>query len=186
MYEEPDMVVDMFNTYLDCCIREFSKIWDAGYRFDCISWPDDMGYKGTTFFSNEMYRELLKPVHKRAVDWAHERGIFAHLHSCGNIMTRIDDLVDIGLDALNPLEVKAGMDPVGLKQRYGDKLVFHGGINAVLWDDREAIIDEIRRILPALKEGGGYIFSSDHSVPNTVSAENFRAIIDEVKRTGAY
>ena len=186
MYEEPDMVVDMFNTYLDCCIRQFSQIWDAGYRFDCISWPDDMGYKGTTFFSNEMYRELLKPVHKRAIDWAHDRGIYAHLHSCGNIMTRIDDLVDIGLDALNPLEVKAGMDPVGLKQKYGDKLTLHGGVNAVLWDDREAIIEEIRRILPVLKESGGYIFSSDHSVPNTVSVENFRAIIDEVKRAGAY
>jgi uroporphyrinogen decarboxylase len=186
MYEEPEMVQDMFNTYLDRCMDLFGQIWDAGYHFDCISWPDDMGYKGTTFFSNEMYREMLKPVHKRAIDWAHNRGIYAHLHSCGNIMSRIDDLMEIGLDALNPLEVKAGMEPLTLKKNYGDKLVLHGGINAVLWDDKEAIIEEIRRVIPALKENGGYIFSSDHSVPNSVSLENFRAIIEEIKIVGKY
>ena len=186
MMEEPDMVMDMFDTYLSSCIRLFGEIWDRGYRFDAITWPDDMGYKGTTFFSNELYREMLKPYHKRAVDWAHERGIVARLHSCGNIMTRIDDLVDIGLDGLNPLEVKAGMDPVFLKKEYGDRLLLHGGVNAVLWDKRDEIVEEIDRVLPILKENGGYIFSSDHSVPNTVSLENFRAIIEEVKRVGSY
>lgn len=186
MYEDPDLVVDMYNTYLDCCIKQFNKIWDAGYHFDTMWWWDDMGYKGTTFFSNELYRELLKPVHKRAIDWAHDRGIFAELHSCGNIMTRIDDLIDLNLDALNPLEVKAGMDPIKLKQKYGDKLTFHGGINAVLWDDKEAVIEAIRNTVPTMKENGGYIFASDHSIPNTVSLEDFRQIIEEVKRVGAY
>ncbi|NLD88533.1 MAG: hypothetical protein GX633_09820 [Clostridiales bacterium] len=186
MYEEPEMVKDMFNTYLDCCIDLFGQIWDAGYRFDCIRWPDDMGYKGTTFFSNDMYREFLKPIHKRAIDWAHNRGIYAHLHSCGNIMSRVEDLIEIGLDGLNPLEVKAGMDPIKLKEEYGDKLTLHGGINAVLWDDKEAIIEEIRRVVPVLKEKGGFIFSSDHSIPNSVSLENFRAIIAEVKNVGSY
>ena len=56
----------------------------------------------------------------------------------------------------------------------------------MLWDDKEAIIEEIRRVIPALKENGGYIFSSDHSIPNSVSLENFRAIVAEVKRLGAY
>ena len=186
MHEEPDWCRDMFDTYLNSCIGLFNKIWDAGYHFDCMKWPDDMGYKNTTFFSNEMYRDLLKPTHKRAVDWAHEKGVFAHLHSCGNIMSRIDDLVEIGVDCLNPLEVKAGMDPLKLKREHGHELVLHGGVNAVLWDDRDAIIEEIDRIVPVLKENGGYIFSSDHSVPNSVSFENFLAIINEVKRVGSY
>ena len=186
MYEEPEWVVDMFNTYLDRCISLFERVWDAGYRFDAIYWPDDMGYKGTTFFSNEMYRELLKPVHKRAVDWAHNKGIYAHLHSCGDVMTRIDDLMDIGIDCLNPLEVKAGMQPLLLKEKYGDKLVLHGGVNAVLWDQREAIVQEIERVVPALKANGGYIFSSDHSIPNSVSLENMTAIMEAVKRAGKY
>ena len=186
MYEDPDWVRDMFDTYLDRCMALFGRIWDAGYRFDAIFWPDDMGYKGTTFFSNEMYRELLKPTHKRAVDWAHERGIYAHLHSCGDVMTRVDDLMDIGIDCLNPLEVKAGMEPVTLKRKYGDRLTLHGGINAVLWDRKDAIVSEIERVVPQLKENGGYIFSSDHSIPNAVSLDNMKAIMAAVKRAGKY
>ena len=145
-----------------------------------------MGYKNSTFFSPAMYREILKPFHKKACDWAHERGIYVHLHSCGCIMDRVEDLIEIGIDALNPLEVKAGMKPLLLKEKYGDKLVFHGGINAVLWDDKEAIIEEIRKYVPKMKENGGYIFSSDHSIPNSVSLENFEAIVAEVKRLGSY
>ena len=101
-------------------------------------------------------------------------------------MTLVDELVDIGIDCLNPLEVKAGMEPLTLKRKYGDRLVLHGGINAVLWDNRDAIVSEIERVVPALKENGGYIFSSDHSIPNSVSLENMRAIVDTVKRAGTY
>ncbi len=186
MYEDPDWVRDMFDTYLDRCIALFERIWDAGYHFDAIFWPDDMGYKGATFFSNEMYRELLRPTHKRAVDWAHNHGIYAHLHSCGDVMSRVDDLVEIGIDCLNPLEVKAGMEPITLKKKYGGRLTLHGGINAVLWSDRDAIVSEIERTVPVLKENGGYIFSSDHSVPNAVSLENMKAIMEAVKKAGSY
>ena len=186
MYEEPEWVVDMFNTYLDMCIAQFEMVWDAGYRFDRIAWPDDMGYKNTTFFSPEMYRTLLKPVHARAVEWAHKKGIYASLHSCGDIMTLLPDVVDTGIDSLNPIEIKAGMDAVKIKREYGDKITLHGGVNAQLWDKKEQIIAEIETLLPILKEGGGYIFASDHSIPNSVSLENFREIIQTVKRVGAY
>ena len=105
---------------------------DNVYRFDEVHWPDDMGYKGTTFFSPATYRQMVQPFHKAAVDWAHNKGIYARLHSCGNIMSLVPDIVATGMDALNPLEIKAGMDPLQLKKEYGDRLVLHGGINAVL------------------------------------------------------
>ena len=186
MIEEPEWVKDMFETYLDCCIAHFDMIWDAGYRFDAITWPDDMGYKNTPFFSNEMYRELLQKYHKKAVDWAHNHGIYARLHSCGDIMPLIPDILETGVDALNPIEIKAGMDVFGLKKKYGDRLVLHGGVNAVLWDDKEAIVEAIRETVPVLKENGGYIFASDHSIPNSVSLENMQSIIDTVKEVGSY
>jgi uroporphyrinogen decarboxylase len=145
-----------------------------------------MGYKNTQFFSLNMYRELLKPCQKRAIAWAHAKGIKAHLHSCGNIMPFVPELVEIGIDALNPVEIKAGMDVLKLKREFGDKIVLHGGINAVLWDKKEEIIAEIDRTVPVLKENGGYIFSSDHSIPNSVSLENFQAIVAEVKKVGSY
>jgi uroporphyrinogen decarboxylase len=108
------------------------------------------------------------------------------LHSCGDINPFMPELIAIGIDALNPLEVKAGMDPVHLKKTYGKALVLHGGINAVLWDDLEAIEAEMRRALPVLKESGGYIFSSDHSVPSSVSLEGFRHIVALAKQLGRY
>ncbi|MGD2174752.1 MAG: uroporphyrinogen decarboxylase family protein [Candidatus Brocadiaceae bacterium] len=184
--DDPDWCVDMFNTFLDVNIALLDMVWEAGYGFDCVSWPDDMGYKQNQFFSVGMYRDLLKPVHRRAIEWAHSRGAKAHLHSCGDVRPFVPELVGIGLDALNPLEVKAGMDPLQLKEQYGDVLVLHGGINAVLWDKPEAISEEIRRVVPDLKKDGGYIFSSDHSVPSSVSLEDFRHIVELAKRAGSY
>ena len=73
-----------------------------------------------------------------------------------------------------------------IAEEYGDKLVLHGGVNAVLWDDKEAIIEEMRKVIPVLKKNGGYIFSSDHSIPNSVSLENMKAIVEEVKKLGVY
>ena len=186
LVEEPDWCIDMFNHYLDLNLALFDMVWNAGYRFDSVKWSDDMGYKNRQFFSVKTYRELLKSVHKRAIDWAHAKGIKAHLHSCGDINPFIPELIDIGLDALNPLEVKAGMDPLELKRKYGKNLVFHGGVNAVLWNDINAIETEIKKVIPIMKESGGYIFSSDHSIPNSVSLENFRQIITLTKELGSY
>ena len=186
MMDDPELVIDIFNTQLDCGRQLLDMIWDAGYEFDAIAWPDDMGYRNGPFFSVDTYREILKPVQKRAIDWAHEKGIVTHLHSCGNINKLVPELIDIGLDALNPLEVKAGMDPIHLKKTFGDDLVLHGGLNAMLWDDIDQIESEMRRLMPVLKENGGYIFAEDHSIPDSVSLENYKRIVALGKELGSY
>jgi uroporphyrinogen decarboxylase len=184
--DDPEWPMDMFEHLLETNLTMLDMVWDEGYHFDSVFWYDDMGYKHRTFFSLRMYRDVLKPYHQRAIDWAHAKGIKAHLHSCGDIHTFVPELVDMGLDALNPLEVKAGMDPVWLKQEFGDRLVLHGGINAVLWDQPEAIMAEMEKVVPILKQNGGYIFSSDHSVPSTVSLEGFRQIVLKAKELGKF
>lgn len=186
LVEDPDWCKDMFAHELDVHLALLDMIWEAGYRFDAVSWPDDMGYKHNQFFSLALYRELLKPFHQRAIDWAHAKGIKAHLHSCGDINPFVPELIGMGLDGLNPLEVKAGVDPVRLKQSCGDKLVLHGGINAVLWDHPDQIRAEMERVVPVMKQGGGYIFSSDHSVPSSVSLEDFRGIVELARQLGRY
>ena len=183
---QPEWCTDMFNHFLDVNIALLDMVWDEGYHFDCVSWPDDMGYKGHQFFSLQMYRDLVKPVQARAIEWAHSKGIYAHLHSCGDVRPLVPELVEIGLDALNPLEIKAGMDPLAIKEEFGDRLVLHGGINAVLWTEPAKVEAEMQRLMPALKESGGYIFSSDHSVPSAVSLEDLRQIINLAKELGAY
>lgn len=186
MYEEPEWIKDMFDTYLTTSLDLCQRILDAGYQFDGVLWYDDLGYKGAPFFSPTAYRELLKPYHKKAVDWAHERGLCTEMHSCGFIEPLLPDIVQTGVGMLNPLEIKAGMDPFRLKALYGDKLCFHGGINAQLWDDLDLVKAEIERIIPAMKEGGGYVFASDHSIPNSVSLENMKEIAALAHKLGAY
>jgi uroporphyrinogen decarboxylase len=186
MVENPEWVMDMIGHLLDTHLALLDMIWDEGYTFDSVRWPDDMGYKQNTFFSLGMYRDIVLPFQKKAIDWAHAKGVKAHLHSCGDIHPFVPDLVAAGLDALNPLEVKAGMDPIALKREFGDQLVLHGGINAVLWDKPAEIRAEMEQVVPALKENGGYIFSSDHSVPSSVSLEDFRSIIALAKELGSY
>jgi uroporphyrinogen decarboxylase len=87
---------------------------------------------------------------------------------------------------LNPIEVKAGMEPTELKKQYGDRLGFHGGLNAVLFYDMEAMFAEMERVIPVMKQGGGYIISSDHSVPDSVSLEQFREFVRKAKELGRY
>jgi uroporphyrinogen decarboxylase len=186
LLEDPDWMVDMFETHLEVDLALLDQVWDAGYHFDSVWWWDDMGYKYNQFFSLRTYRKLLKPFHKRAIEWAHAKGVKAQLHSCGDIHPFIPDLIEMGLDALNPLEVKAGMDPIWLKQEYGKDLVLHGGINAVLYDQPAAIEAEMRRVVPILKKDGGYVFSSDHSVPSSVSLEDFRRIVNLARELGTY
>jgi uroporphyrinogen decarboxylase len=186
LYDDPEWCMDMFNHALDVGLALLDQVWDAGYTFHGFAWPDDLGYKNAQFMSLAMYRELVKPVHRRACDWAHAKGVYTHLHSCGDVNPLVPEFIEIGIDCLNPLEVKAGMDPIAIKRKYGDRLVLNGGINAVLWDNTEAIEAEMRRVIPVVKENGGYIFSSDHSIPSSVSLENFRHIVELAKKLGAY
>jgi len=186
MIEEPEWIKDVFDTYLTTSLDLCQRILDAGYEFDGIYWFDDMGYKNTPFFSPQMYREMLKPYHKKAVDWAHERGMVTELHSCGFIEPLLPDVIDAGVEMLERIEVKAGMDPQRLKTLYGDKLAFHGGINAQLWDDFDKVKAEMERIIPIMKEGGGYVFASDHSIPNSVSFENMKLISELAHKLGKY
>jgi uroporphyrinogen decarboxylase len=186
MCTDPEWMTDMFNHALDMNIAHFDLLIAQGYRFDAMNWTDDIGFKHRQFFSLPMYRELLRPVHQRAVAWAHAHGMKAKYHSCGDINPFLQDLLDIGVDGLHPLEVKAGMDPLHVKKTYGDRLLLHGGIDALLWSNGDRMADYVRRVLPAMKTNGGYIFATDHTIPDSASLADFQRILALVKTLGAY
>ena len=186
MAAEPEWAMDMFNHGWSLARALIDMIWEEGYTFDELFWYDDMSYKAGTLFSKKMWREMVRPYQQQVIDWAHAHGIKAHLHCCGNINALVPDLVDMGLDALNPLEVKAGMDPLSMKKTYGKDLVLRGGFNTLHWDNWETVESDIRTVLPGMMESGGYIFASDHSIPDTTSLETYRRIVQLVKEIGAY
>ena len=176
----------MCDTTCDLLLSLLSMIWDAGYEFDELHVCDDMGYRNGLLYSKQMWKEIVMPYQKRTVDWVHSHGIKIQLHSCGNISALIPDLTDLGYDMLNPLEVKAGMDLVKVKQEFGDRLVLRGGFDARNWDSKEKSEAEIRGKLPKAMEHGGYVFACDHSVPDSVGLSDYRFIADLVKEIGNY
>jgi len=186
LVEDPEWCGDMFTHQLDVTLALLEMVWAEGYTFDALRWPDDMGFKGKQFFSLQTYRDLLKPLHRRVIAWAHGKGIPAYLHSCGNIAPFIPELVELGLDGLNPIEVKAGMEPLAIKREFGDRLTLHGGMSALLWNDLDEMEAVVREQVPILKERGGFIFGTDHSIPNNVSAQDLKRILDVVRAVGRY
>ena len=186
MVEDPEWVIDIVNTMLDSSIALLEMVWDAGYHFDGVMWYNDMGFKGAQFMSVGMYRELFKPADRRAAEWAHAKGLPVYYHSCGDVRPFVPELVDIGVDMLNPLEVKAGMDPLALKKQYGGRLAFHGGLNAQLYEKPENMWAEMERLVPQMMVNGGYIIGTDHSVPDSVSLDTYREFVKRAKELGHY
>ncbi len=188
MLSDPDWVEDMFRTFMDLKIACTEEMLAAGYEFDGAFVCDDLGYRNGPFFSPEIYRELLFPHHKRLCDLFHSHGWKVILHSCGNVNIHVPALIEAGFDCLQPLEVKAGMDLVQLKKDYGDALAFMGGIDvrAMADPDPHVIEDEIRTKVPFAKKGGGYIFHSDHSIPDNVSLAQYRRVLDLANHYGTY
>jgi uroporphyrinogen decarboxylase len=186
MAEQPEWVTDMLDTLCDLALALLEQVWEAGYHFDELMWCDDMGYRNGLLFSKAMWRRMVRPYQERTIKWARRRGVKAHMHSCGNISPLLPELVELGLDALDPLEIKAGMDPIQIKREFGKGLVLRGGFDVRLWTDLPKAEADIRSKLPVLMESGGYIFSSDHSIPDNVSLENYRRIVEVVQEVGRY
>jgi len=188
MAEDPDWIEDVFMTYAQTVVAAAEEMIGAGIEFDGAFVYDDMGYRNAALFSPAMFRRFEFPCHKLVYDFFHSQGLKVILHSCGRVSELIPGLLEAGLDCLQPLEVKAGMDVVELKKKYGDRLAFMGGIDVRCMADPDpsAIEEEIATKLPVAKQGGGYIYHSDHSVPDNVSFEQYQRTIELVHQYGTY
>ncbi len=147
----------------------------------------DVAYGKGMFFSPDYWREYFKPWVKAMADYAHEKGLMVFYHGCGNVHAIMSDYAEIGIDAYNPLEVKAGMDAVELRRQYGHSIGFCGNSDIQVWEtgDKERIRREVLRKLNAAK-GGGLIFQSDHSVASNISGETYDYIVGLVREYGNY
>jgi uroporphyrinogen decarboxylase len=149
----------------------------------------DIAYDKGMFMSPEVWRDLFKPFVKtlcRELRAAKPDIKFIY-HNCGNASAVFEDLIECGLDAIQPLEVKAGLDVVALKRKYGRRVAFVGNLDAqrVLPGERALIRKTVLRNLNAAK-GGGYIPMSDHSVPPTVSPQSFDYYVSLLRTHGRY
>ncbi len=188
MADNPDWVADMFMTSAQMIVDAARYLIDNGVDFDGAFVYNDMGYRNASMFSPDMYRRLQKPADRMLYGFFHECGRKVLLHSCGCVRELVPDLVDAGLDCLQPLEVKAGLDLVELKRNFGDKLALMGGIDvrAMAAEDPSAIEQEIATKIPVAMKGGGYIYHSDHSVPDNISFDRYCYVLELVREYGTY
>jgi uroporphyrinogen decarboxylase len=187
MLDEPEFIYELMAAHAQLVIDLYEGMRRLGMEFDGAFLSDDLGYQAAPLISPALYRELVYPHHKRLCERFSRDGLKTSLHSDGNIAPLIPHFLDAGFAGLHPLEAKAGLDVRALKAQYGDRLVFHGNIDVrALSGTRVEIESEIAAKVTAAKEGGGYIYHSDHSVPNSVSFENYAFAIELVKRYGAY
>lgn len=188
MILDPDWVKDMADTYAHLTV-ELQKILfeEEGYP-DGIWYYEDMGYKGSPFMSPQMYCEFIQPAHKYTIDYARSKGMKVIMHSCGYIAPLLPHMIEAGIDCLQVIEVKAGMDLLQLHQQYGDRIAFMGGIDvrALCTNDRAKIDAELESKVPIVKQGNNFVLHTDHSVPKTVDYENYRYFIQKGLELGTY
>jgi uroporphyrinogen decarboxylase len=147
----------------------------------------DVAYTGGMLFGAPRWREMFKPHVKALIDLCHRHGLMVIYHGCGDARPIFDDLVEIGLDAYNPLEAKAGLDVVDLKEQYAGKLAMVGNIDVRVLEkgDPEVIRREVGRKLQAAR-GGGWVFQSDHSVSSSVAPESYELALATLRELGDF
>jgi uroporphyrinogen decarboxylase len=188
MLTDPEWVKDMIDTNTELVLGLFGALVEKGYAFDGYWCSDDLGYRNGLMFSPRVYRELVMPAHVALCAFCQKHGIAPFLHTCGNVNEVVDDLIEAGWGCLQPLEVKSQMDVIQLKRDYGDRLALMGGIDVRVMADGtdEEIEEEVRSKLLVAKEHGGYIYHSDHSVPDNVSFSRYQRMIELVHQYGWY
>lgn len=188
MADDPDWILDMAEVFSDLLIKIQQTLFEKEGYPDGIWYYEDMGYKQTPFMSPAMYRELLMPAHKKTIDYAHSVGLPVIMHSCGFVEPLLPHMVEAGIDCLQAIEIKAGMDLNRIYKNFGDKIALMGGIDvrALYSNDKEKIDKELESKVPVVKEGYGFILHSDHSIPYNVNYETLKYFIDKGIALGTY
>jgi hypothetical protein len=170
--------------YYRCAVAEIEA--GRGFLDGFVIWGD-VAYRNGMFFSPDYWRTYFKPTVKAMIELCHQNNLPVIYHGCGNVHSILPDFIEMGLDALNPLEAKADLDVCDLRRRYGHTIGFCGNSDIRIWERGEPA--EIRReVLHRLQaaRGGGMIFQSDHSVASDVSGTTYDLIVKLVREFGAY
>ncbi len=182
---DPDWVKDMVMTYVDMSIRHLEILFAEGGLPDGAFVYEDMGFKERPFMSPEMYEEIVEPGHKRLFDFFHGKGLKVIVHSCGFVEPLVPGLIRAGMNCLQAMEVKAGMNLPRLAKQYGKQIAFFGGVDAraLISNDRAILDAEMDRTIAALMDMGcSYVIHSDHSIPPEVKFETLQYFFERGRR----
>lgn len=188
MIDDPDWVSDMSQTFAYLTVELQKLLFERCGAPDGIWYYEDMGYKGAPFMSPAFYDEFIYPAHKYTCDYAHgiERPVI--MHSCGFVEPLLPGMIRAGINALQVIEIKAGMDLLRIYENYGDQIALIGGIDVrkLYTNDRAQIDAELEAKIPVVMRKNGYVLHSDHSIPRTVSYDTYKYFVERGLELGTY
>jgi uroporphyrinogen decarboxylase len=193
MVENPDFCQALLDKILVFWIDYYSAfLAEVGDLVDVVMIGDDLAGQNGPLFSPAFYRRHVKPRQKQLV--SHIKSLTSAkiwYHTCGACFELIPDLLDNGIDILNPVQISAkGMDPARLKRQFGEDLVFWGGgidaQNVLPRSTPAEVREHVRRNVEVFKTGGGYVFNNVHNIQADVPAENIAALFDAAYDFGFY
>ncbi|HEY3290645.1 MAG TPA: uroporphyrinogen decarboxylase family protein [Anaerolineae bacterium] len=163
----------------------------AGDLIDLFFFGDDMGTQQSMIVSLQHWREFCKPHIERFLQLGRQAGLKTMFHSCGAVRKMIPDLIELGLDALNPVQVRArGMNLNELKADYGTKLTFHGGFDhqqVLPFGTVDEVQHEVQRVIDVMAPGGGYCLAPSHDLMlDEFPVDNVIAMYDTAYTYGRY
>jgi uroporphyrinogen decarboxylase len=165
---------------------------EVGTYVHVVVLGDDLGGQDGPLFSPELYREIYKPRHRRLTDLIHRKTqAKTFLHSCGSIYWALPDIIDSGIDIINPVQISAkDMETDRLKREFGRDLVFWGGgadaTEVMTFASPEGIKEEARKRIRDLAPGGGFVFAPVHNIQANVPPANIVALFEAAYEYGAY
>jgi uroporphyrinogen decarboxylase len=189
---DPRLAGALMDAILDIWLVEAEATLEAvGDYADVVVYADDIAFQDQPMFSPRMYRKLIKPRQKRVFDLLKRSGLKVFYHSCGNVRPLLPDLVEMGVDIINPVQVSAeGMDDTAaLKAEWGRELAFWGGVDTQAVLPRGSVHDvrhEVWRRLDDLAPGGGYVLAAVHDVQPEVPPANLCAMFEAADEWGSH
>lgn len=187
MLINPEIVELLISKILEFRVGHVTEILKiVSGKADWLQMADDYGTQDGLFMKPETWRKFFKPALRIITDLVHKYGLKVFHHSCGSIRELIPELIDIGIDVLNPIQVRArGMNPLELKKIFGKKLCFHGSIDTqktLNLGTKEDIASEVKERIKTLGSGGGFILSTTHTIEPDIPLENILTLYDNVLR----
>ncbi len=190
----PALIEHMIDIFTDMRIGFWELVLNnLGDLIDVVVENDDLGIQNGLMISPSSYRTLVKPKHKRIFSFIKKKAphVRIQLHSCGSIYDLIPDLIEVGIDILNPVQVGAAkMDTNRLKREFGEELTFWGGgvdTQRILpFGTQSEVRDEVRRRIEDLAPQGGFVFSTVHNIQPGVPVENVIAMLEALEEYGVY
>jgi uroporphyrinogen decarboxylase len=180
IYQLLERTTDFFCAYAERCLETVKG------RIDIAVTAGDIGQQDGLLISMPLWKDLVKPHYVRLNKILHSFGVKIWYHTDGAVMDALDSLIDIGIDILNPLQFDAkGMNPDILKEKYGDKLCFHGGVSVqstLPFGTSNEVREEVRQRIKVLGKGGGYILGPSHAIQGGTPPENIMAFLEEAGR----